>query len=279
MDQEAHGIPQSNRPIESVQGHWLLARLGKRVLRPGGLELTTSMLRQADPRGADVVEFAPGIGRTAAMVMDTAPASYVGVDNDADAVRLVTEVVAPRGRCIQADAHATGLDPESADLVIGEAMLTMQGDRAKREIIAEAARLLRPGGRYAIHELGLMPDDAPASVKDEIKRDLAQAIRVNARPLTVPEWSQLLEQAGLEVEWTQTAPMALLQLRRNLADEGLVGTLRIIGRALFNSKARARVLHMQATFRRHADHLCGVALVARRPLTSGDGHIAEPPAI
>jgi hypothetical protein len=28
-----------------MPGHWLLARLGKRVLRPGGLELTRSMLR------------------------------------------------------------------------------------------------------------------------------------------------------------------------------------------------------------------------------------------
>lgn len=37
-------IPQSDRRIEDVQGHWLLARLGKRVLRPGGLELTTRML-------------------------------------------------------------------------------------------------------------------------------------------------------------------------------------------------------------------------------------------
>ena len=40
-------LPQADRPIDDVQGHWLLARLGKRVLRPGGLELTTQLLDEA----------------------------------------------------------------------------------------------------------------------------------------------------------------------------------------------------------------------------------------
>jgi hypothetical protein len=29
---------------DKMQGHWILARAGKRVLRPGGLELTRQML-------------------------------------------------------------------------------------------------------------------------------------------------------------------------------------------------------------------------------------------
>ena len=56
-------LPQADRPIDDVQGHWLLARLGKRVLRPGGLELTTQLLDEAHLAGAEVVELAPAIGR------------------------------------------------------------------------------------------------------------------------------------------------------------------------------------------------------------------------
>ena len=37
-------------------------------------------------------------------------------------------------------------------------MLTMQSDKVKGQIVNEANRVLRPGGRYAIHELALHPD-------------------------------------------------------------------------------------------------------------------------
>ena len=45
--------------------------------------------------------------------------------------------------------------------MIGEAMLSMQADTTKEAIVAEAVRLLRPGGRYAIHELALTPTPCP----------------------------------------------------------------------------------------------------------------------
>jgi hypothetical protein len=74
-----------DRADEATQGHWLLARLGKRVLRPGGVELTGWLLDAAQVPGADVVELAPGLGRTAADVIARSPRSYRGVDADAAA--------------------------------------------------------------------------------------------------------------------------------------------------------------------------------------------------
>ncbi len=45
--------------------YMLLARLGKRTLRPGGMELTRQMLERLDVQPSDkVVEFAPGVGTT-----------------------------------------------------------------------------------------------------------------------------------------------------------------------------------------------------------------------
>lgn len=134
-------LPQADRPIDDVQGHWLLARLGKRVLRPGGLELTTQLLCEVHLAGAEVVELAPGIGRTATLILAAEPAGYVGVDADPSATALV---VGERGRIVTADAADTGLPGGSADVVIGEAMLTMQSPRGKKAIIDEAVRVLNP---------------------------------------------------------------------------------------------------------------------------------------
>ncbi|MCB1288626.1 MAG: class I SAM-dependent methyltransferase, partial [Mycobacterium sp.] len=151
-------LPLATRHDAAVQGHWLLARLGKRVLRPGGAELTHKLLALADLAASDVVELAPGLGRTAAEIIHRRPRSYVGVEQDPNAAAAVRSIVSGYGHARVADAADTGLPDGSADVVVGEAMLTMKNDKAKAAIVAEATRLLRRGGRYAIHELALKPD-------------------------------------------------------------------------------------------------------------------------
>jgi SAM-dependent methyltransferase len=258
-------LPAADRPAAEVSGHWLLARLGKRVLRPGSAALTAALLDRAEVAGADVVELAPGLGRTARDILDRHPRSYVGVDADPDAASAVGRIVGGIGRTVVADAAATALPDACADVVIGEAMLTMQGDRGKDAVIAEAARLLRPGGRYAVHELALGPGPVPDAAGTEIRRALARAIRVNARPLPVAGWRALLEAHGLVVDHVDTAPMALLEPRRILADEGVGGALRFARNLLTKPDARRRVLAMRRTFRTHRAHLVAVAITAHRP--------------
>lgn len=258
-------LPGGNRPISAAAGHWVLARAGKRVLRPGGAALTTALLQHARLPAADVIEFAPGLGRTAGEIVTHRVRSYTGIDQDPVAATRVGRLVAAHGTCQQGDARATGLPTASADVVVGEAMLTMQGERGKQEIITEAVRLLRPGGRYAIHELALVPDDVDPAIASEIRGALARSIRVNARPLTVAEWSAALQAAGLEIEWSDTAPMALLNFRRNLADEGLSGVARILKNVLTNRDLRRRILAMRRVFSRYRRSLAGVAIVARKP--------------
>jgi SAM-dependent methyltransferase len=259
----------SSRSDDSVQGHWLLARLGKRVLRPGGVELTRTLLSRAEVADADVLELAPGLGRTATEILARGPRTYIGAEADPDAANTVRGVLAEHGAehgtVRVADAADTGLPDASRDVVIGEAMLTMQGDAANHAIVAEASRVLRPHGRYAIHELALTPDTVSAEISTEIRQSLARSIKVNARPLTIAEWSQLLTDHGLVIDQVATAPMALLQPRRVIADEGLLGALRFAKNLLLHPDARKRVLAMRHTFRKHRDRLTAVAIVARKP--------------
>ena len=58
------------------QGHWVLAKLGKKVLRPGGKALTQAMLNAMNiTPDDDVVEFAPGLGYTAKLALSRHPHS------------------------------------------------------------------------------------------------------------------------------------------------------------------------------------------------------------
>jgi hypothetical protein len=63
---------QSEPPVKKISGYWLLAKMGKRIQRPGGLELTRSLLDELNIETSDrVVEFAPGLGHVGAFNAST----------------------------------------------------------------------------------------------------------------------------------------------------------------------------------------------------------------
>lgn len=269
QDRSSTGSPNGRNLLEGTdlrhaQGHWILARMGKKVLRPGGRELTLKLVEALEigPQD-DVAEFAPGLGFTAGLALARKPRSYTGIDLDPAIVARLRERIGGPGRTIvQGSAAATGLPDACMDKVYGEAMLTMHADHRKAEIIREAHRILRPGGRYAIHELGLTPESLGDGDKTRVQRDLATAIRVNARPLTASEWSALLEHEGFTVQRIATSPMRLLELGRMVHDEGLLRTLRICFNILRHPVALSRLTDMRRTFRRHQRNINAIALMA-----------------
>jgi SAM-dependent methyltransferase len=261
-------LPGDGLDPARMPGHWLLARLGKRVLRPGGAALTRWMLDTLRIGPEDrVVELAGGLGATARLTLARGPADYTAVDRDPAAVAALSALTAPGRtdvRAVRADAAHTGLPGGTATVVYGEALLSMRPDSAKRRIVAEAHRLLADSfGRYALHELCLLPDDLDPALAERIAADLSDALHVGARPLTPSGWSSLLTAEGFTVTARRIAPMELLEPRRLVADEGLARTLRITGRALRDPVVLRRVLRMRRVFRRHQAHLGAIALVAR----------------
>ncbi|MBK8267251.1 MAG: class I SAM-dependent methyltransferase [Planctomycetes bacterium] len=247
-------------------GHWVLARLGKKVLRPGGLELTQKMLGSLDiNRGDSVVEFAPGLGITAKITLERSPKNYIAVDRDENAANTVRQLLAGTPhRCIVGRAEETGLPDHSATVVYGEAMLTMQSPTAKSRIVGEAARLLNPGGRYGIHEIALSPESISNELIDKIRHALGDAIHHVVMPMTSNGWQMLMESQGFEIVAQHVAPMHLLEPRRLVADEGLAGALRFAWNLARDSESRRRVLAMRATFRKYREHLSAIVMVARK---------------
>jgi ubiquinone/menaquinone biosynthesis C-methylase UbiE len=265
-DKPPKPLPGEELKADKMPGHWLLARLGKRVLRPGGRQLTKRMIEALNIRPSDeVIEFAPGLGETARLTLLRKPASYTAVERDKDAAARVQKLLhGPEQRCVVGLAENTGLPDASATVVYGEAMLSMQTPQQKSRIGREAHRLLRPGGRYGIQELCLIPNDLDENAKLEIQTALSRVIHHGTRPLTLAEWQGLLESAGFSVQAEAQAPMHLLEPWRIIQDEGMFGALRFAINLLCNREARRRVLAMRRVFSTYRDNLAAVMLIGRK---------------
>lgn len=256
--------PGEGLKTEKMPGHWVLARLGKRVLRPGGLELTRRMLKRLAIGSSDeVIEFAPGMGITARLTLALAPSSYTAVERDEAAAETVCSYLSgSKQRCVVGSASETGLLAESATVVYGEAMLTMQTEDVKQSIVREAYRLLKHGGRYGIHEMCLIHERLNIAERHDVERSLTGVVHHGVRPLTVPEWHLLLESEGFNVESVDAEPMRLLEPWRIVKDEGVMGALRFAFNVLKDGEGRRRVFEMRKTFRRNRKHIGAVALLA-----------------
>ena len=249
------------------QGHWMLAKLGKRVLRPGGRELTEKLIAglQITPED-DIVEFAPGLGFTANIACGYRPKSYTGVDLNEEAATIARKRIKyDKAKIINANAAQSTLPDAYTNKVYGEAMLTMQPLEQKKAIIAEAFRILKSGGYYGIHELGIAPDSVSEEIKEDIYRELSETIRVHARPMTAMEWTTLLEEQGFKIIKVAHNPMLLLERSRMIQDEGWLRVLLITFNLLRFPEIRKRVKKMKECFRKHRDNLDAVAIIAQKP--------------
>lgn len=255
-----------NKIINKKQGHWILAKMGKKVLRPGGKELTEKLIQNLKINSKDdIVEFAPGLGFTASIALKSNPKTYTGIELNEEAANILRKTIKGEGKkIIIGNAADSTLNDNSYSKVYGEAMLTMQADHRKSEIIQEANRILKTGGLYGIHELGLQPNDISEDKKAEIQKELAQVIKVNARPLTLSEWSKLLEKEGFKIIKTETNPMHLLEPKRMLDDEGFLRTLKIAFNVLTHPQERKRILAMRKVFRKYQSHLNAISIVAEK---------------
>jgi hypothetical protein len=159
-------------------------------------------------------------------------------------------------------ASETTLLEASKDKVYGEAMLTMHADHRKSEIIKEAHRILKKGGLYAIHELGLASENE--DLKAKIQKELAMAIKVNARPLTESEWCLLLEKEGFTVKKVFKNSMSLLEPKRMIDDEGFFRTLKIGFNILTHSKARKRIGAMKKVFTAYKSNMNAISIIAEK---------------
>ena len=205
------------------------------------------------------------MGVTARLTLELGPASYTAVERDDAAAKIVSSYLkGQHQRCVVGNASDTGLPDQGSTVVYGEAMLTMQTEEMKHQIVREAHRLLKSGGRYGIHEMCLMSDNLDEKTKRETERALTGVVHHGVRPLSVSEWRTRLETEGCQIQSVDLASMSLLEPGRLISDEGFAGALRFVLNLLRDSEARRRVLEMRSVFRRYRNQLGGVVITGRK---------------
>lgn len=193
------------------------------------------------------------------------PKTYTGIELNEEAAGILKKTIKGENRkIIITSAADSTLEENFTDKVYGEAMLTMQSDVRKSEIVREAYRILKKGGFYGIHELGLIPDDISEEIKTDIQKQLAHEIKVNARPLTRSEWTSVLEKEGFVIVSVETNTMSMLEPKRILDDEGLFRMLKIVFNILTHPHDRKRILAMRKMFRKYHKYMNAIAIVAEK---------------
>jgi arsenite methyltransferase len=90
------------------------------------------------------------------------------------------------------------LADDSVDVVISNCVINLSAD--KRRVLAETARVLRPGGRFAVSDVIADPN-----MDEATRADMREWTGCIAGALTRDEFEQALSDAGLEaIEFTET---------------------------------------------------------------------------
>lgn len=247
-------------------GHIFLARLGKTTLRPGGIEATTWLIKQATITDkTKILEVACNMGRTMIQLSKKFSCKITGVDLDEQALEKARENskknrLEDKLTFVHGDALALPFADASFDIVINEAMLTMLVGQRKDRALKEYFRVLKPGGLLLTHDVFLRVEDTQR--QKELRMGLSKAINVNVEPLDTAGWQDVFKRNGFTVHH-KCGSMSLMSPRGMIRDEGLKNTLRIVRNAL-KKENKPMFLQMFRFFNEHKNELGYICNVGRK---------------
>ena len=168
---------------------------------PGGLALTNRLGRLMDIARDDwVADLASARGTSAMAISRAFHCRVVGVEFGAApaaeahgmAAAQSESVTAGRAFFLRGDAESMPLGTGRFDGAVCECSMSLFGD--KPAAVAEAARVLRPGGRLGLSDFTVTPGSLP----DELQGTVGQILCL-AQALDGNGYAQLIETAGLKL--------------------------------------------------------------------------------
>lgn len=247
-----------------VTAPWPLAqRVVAGLVRPGGPAMVRRALDGAGlGEGDRVVELAPGLGLTSRAVVAANPRTWTAVEPDPLAAEHLRRALGGAGREVrEAPVDATGLPDGEASVVVVDGLLVTLDAGGRAAVLAEAARLLRPGGRVVLHELAPAPDAAADG--------LARIRDAGLDPRAEQEWRAEVESAGLVVVGSLVGALDLPEQRELMREAGPRGALRLTRALALDAGVRSGALRARQTLERDALWLRSAVVVGEVPLILG----------
>ena len=181
------------------------------TLHPGGLSLTNRLGKlMAIPEGAWVVDLASGQGASAMAVSRVFHCNVVGIEFGDQAVaqsraKSLEFPTAPAASFLRGDAECVPFRTGSFHGVMCECSMSLFHDKAGA--VEQAARLLRPGGRFGLSDVTVEPGCLPPELDGTIGQLLCLT-----DALTLEGYRGLLEAAGLTLVAQEDASNEILKI-------------------------------------------------------------------
>lgn len=213
--------------IAKLDPYKFMATIGKRVIHPGGRASTEALLeRAAFTWHTKVLDVGCGVATTAVEIAQRYGAHVTAVDVSPLMLERAHANVIAAGvdglvEVDRGDILDLGYQEDSFDVVIAEAV-TMFVDR--RRAATELARVTAPGGRVLATEF-FWREPPSAAAREIFFGQVCPGLEFD----TIEDWVALYESAGLSELDTVTGPFEMMTPRGFLADEGMVGSLAIMG--------------------------------------------------
>lgn len=148
------------------------------------LEAGQTVLDLGSGGGIDVILSARRVGPTG---------KAYGLDMTDDMLELARRNAAEAGvqnvEFLKGQIEAIPLPDASVDVIISNCVINLSGD--KQRVIAEAFRVLKPGGRFAVSDVVVR-----GTVPDDVRRNMELWVGCVAGALEESEFHQLLQSAG-----------------------------------------------------------------------------------
>lgn len=218
---------------------FLLHELGTSWLHPGGMQSTKKLMSRLDIRpGMKVLDLGCGVGSASRLAAKKYHCDVIGIDSDPSMIEKAKNFAGNNDSDHLSFKVMDGRKMDFADNTFDCVMIqSVTCFNNKAEILAEVFRVLKPGGKLGLNEVTWLK-----SPTQKVKKVTCATICETFNgALTKEDWESTLQQAhfvniGADVE--AFAPVSPFQLLR---EEGLIKTLIITSRVLFNANINTRI--------------------------------------